>query len=202
MIGFYLNFFLFALIASITPGPSNLMSLMIGTRRGALAAMPFILGASISAALILWLSGIGLAHVVADRPWLKIAMGWGGALWMTWLAWKLFFAESGGFQQTGTKIVGWRHGAGLQVINPKTWMMALSVTGIFALPDADSMRHISILALIFFLVAVPCLLSWGWLGQSLSTMKNYSKKETLINRLLAFILLVTVWSALLVTGEA
>lgn len=202
VIAFYLNFFLFALVASITPGPTNFMSLMIGTRWGVLAAMPFILGASICAALILWLSGIGLAQVVVEQSWLKIAMGWGGALWMTWLAWNLYFAQSGERQLSETKILGWRHGAGLQLINPKTWMMALSVTGIFALPSADPLRHVSILAFIFFLVAVPCLMSWSWLGQTLRTVKNFVRKEILINRLMAFMLLVMVWSALLITGEA
>lgn len=197
MLSLYLSFSLFAFIASITPGPSNLISLMIGTRQGALAALPFIGGASISMALILWFSGIGLASVLNSYPLLKLAMSWGGGLWMSWLAWKLFSAAPSQADHSGFKPIGWAHGAGLQLVNPKAWMMALSTISIFALPGVDDLQHTSWLALIFFLVAVPCQLCWSWLGQSAKELKSFAKREFLINKLLALLLLITVWGALL-----
>ncbi|PCM46106.1 hypothetical protein CPA50_09215 [Marinobacter sp. ANT_B65] len=125
MLSTYLSFSLFAFIASITPGPSNLISLAIGTRQGAMAALPFIVGASIS--------------------------------------------------------------------------MALSSISIFALPGADDLQHTSWLALIFFLIAAPCQLCWSWLGQSAKGMEGFSKREACFNKLLAILLLITVWGALLTT---
>lgn len=87
----------------------------------------------------------------------------------------------------------------MQLVNPKAWVMALSTIAIFTLPDTDNLQHISWLAGIFFLVAVPCQLCWSYLGQSTRGMKSFPKWETWINRLLALSLLVIVWSALLLT---
>ena len=197
MLSTYLSFSLFAFIASITPGPSNLISLVIGTRQGASAALPFIGGASISMALILWFSGLGLASIIDSYPLLKLSMSWGGGLWMSWLAWKLFSASPNRADHSDFKRIGWIQGAGLQVINPKAWVMALSTISIFALPGVDDLQHISWLALIFFLIAVPCQFCWSWLGQSAKKLESFSKREAGINKLLALLLLITVWGALL-----
>ncbi|WP_027858705.1 LysE family translocator [Marinobacterium jannaschii] len=200
MLSLYLNFCLFAFIASITPGPSNLISLMIGTRRGIWAALPFIWGASVCMTLILWLAGAGLAPVIVGSPLLKLVMSWGGGLWMSWLAWKLFFAAPSQAGQDRGKTIGWLQGAALQLVNPKAWMMALSTTAIFSLPDAQNLQHTSMLAALFFLVAVPCQLCWSWLGQSAAQLAGFPRWEVKINRILALALLATVWSALLMTG--
>ncbi|MDO6459319.1 LysE family translocator [Granulosicoccaceae sp. 1_MG-2023] len=198
MLSLYLNFSAFAFAASITPGPTNLISLMIGTRRGAPAALPFILGASFSMALILWLSGMGLAPWIGRYPWLRTGLTLAGALWMSYLAWKLAFAKSVTSTQTHrTQTPGWLQGAGLQWVNPKTWMMALSTLSLFALPGADGLHHVSRLALIFFVVAVPCQLVWGCLGQSASRLQQFSRWEAWINRTLALALLLIVWGAVL-----
>lgn len=93
------------------------------------------------------------------------------------------------------KPLGWLQGAGLQLVNPKAWMMALSSIAIFSLPDTNGLGHISWLAIIFFIVAVPCQLCWSWLGQSASLLSRFPSWETRINRLLVLSLLGVVWGA-------
>jgi threonine/homoserine/homoserine lactone efflux protein len=193
MLNFYLNFFVFAFVASITPGPSNLISLMIGSKQGASAAVPFVIGSSFSAALILWLSGFGLAPVIVNFPLLKLLMSLGGALWISWVAWKLFRSSTQQICSTEQKIAGWIEGATLQLVNPKTWVMAITVNAIFIVPGAQHSTQLLYLAFIFFVVAIPCLLSWSWLGQSIQLINNFPKWERLINRTLAILLLSTVW---------
>ena len=175
MLSTYLSFSLFAFIASITPGPSNLISLVIGSRRGVTAALPFISGSSVSMALILWFSGIGFASFLASHPNLKLIMGYGGGLWVSWLAWKIFSVSPRKEDHPDFKPIGWVEGAGLQLVNPKAWMMALSTISIFSLPQADNVTHISWLTLIFFLIAIPCQCSWSWLGQSTKQLKGFSR---------------------------
>lgn len=194
MLNLYLSFGVFAFAASITPGPSNLISLMIGIRQGALAALPFIFGASVSMASILWCAGLGLAQYILRYPALKISLTLAGALWMSWLAWKL--VRSAPLQQMSecaSAPLGWLQGAGLQLVNPKAWMMAIATLSLFALPGADVLSHVTWLALIFFLVALPCQLAWSWLGQSASRLQHFARWERWINRLLALVLLVIVW---------
>lgn len=53
------------------------------------------------------------------------------------------------------------------------------------------------LALIFFLVALSCQLLWSWLGQSVQALEGFRRRQIWINRLLATVLVLLVWSAAL-----
>jgi threonine/homoserine/homoserine lactone efflux protein len=193
VLSYYFNFLVFAFVASITPGPSNLISLMIGSKRGAFAAIPFVIGSSFSAALILWLSGYGLVSLFTTFPLAQTIMIWTGALWISWLAWKLFQSTTQHTLSEPQKIVGWIEGVTLQLVNPKTWIMAITVNAIFTAPDAQNSTPLFYLAVIFFFVSTPCLLSWSWLGQAAKLIKSFARWERLINRSLAALLVITVW---------
>ena len=54
-----LPFLLFAFVASITPGPTNILVLSNSARYGFKAALPIIFGACVSAAVIVLLVGSG-----------------------------------------------------------------------------------------------------------------------------------------------
>ena len=55
----FLPFILFAFVASITPGPTNILVLSNSARYGLAAAVPIIFGACASAATIVLLVGTG-----------------------------------------------------------------------------------------------------------------------------------------------
>lgn len=199
MVNIYVSFAAFSFVASITPGPTNLISLMIGTRKGVAAAIPFVLGASFSAALILCLTGLGLASIILHYPVIETILGWSGAIWISFLAWKLFWMTPEQSKSVHHKPFGWLQGAVLQFINPKTWMMAVSAIGIFSGAGSANETHMLWLTSIFFLIAIPCLLSWSFLGYSASLSAEFSKWEVVFNRAMSVVLLASVWIALLVT---
>ncbi|HAQ24774.1 MAG TPA: lysine transporter LysE, partial [Pseudomonas sp.] len=84
-----LPFLIFAFVASITPGPTNILVLGHGARFGLRATLPLVLGASLAAALIVLLVGLGLGEALQRYPRVQQAMSLLGALWLSWLAWKL-----------------------------------------------------------------------------------------------------------------
>ncbi|MCD7082416.1 LysE family translocator, partial [Pseudomonas sp. MAFF 311095] len=63
-----LPFMLFAFVASITPGPTNILVLSNSARYGFKAALPIILGACLGAAGIVLLVGSGVGHSLAHLP--------------------------------------------------------------------------------------------------------------------------------------
>ncbi|MBF0643730.1 LysE family transporter, partial [Pseudomonas protegens] len=71
-----LPFVLFAFVASITPGPTNILVLNNSARHGLRAAPPIILGAALAAAGIVLLVGAGLGDWLAGRPKVQQAMQW------------------------------------------------------------------------------------------------------------------------------
>lgn len=196
MLGVYLNFLVFSFFASITPGPTNLISLSIGARQGPVSAVPFTFGASCSAALMLLLAGLGISSLVIDYPVVMVVMSLVGGVWISWMAWQLFFAEPLQAVDNSEQQIGWLQGAGLQLINPKTWMMATSATAIFSIPDANSTEHATYLALIILIVSFPCLMAWSWLGHLTRSANKMAKREIYINRVLAVMLFGITWSAI------
>ena len=86
----FLPFMLFAFVASITPGPTNILVLSNSARYGLAAAMPIIFGACASAALIVLLVGTGAGASLVALPMLQTVMRWIGVTWLSYLAWQIF----------------------------------------------------------------------------------------------------------------
>src|SRR5690554_211381 len=153
---------LLAFIASVTPAPTNLIALASGSQAGVRATVPFMIGASAGASVILLLTTCGLANLFFDYPVVQKTLAWLGTLWLTVMAWQLYRAplslESG--SGNDYRVPGWFHGAALQGVNPKTWLMALTVSALFLAPAGSVLQFNLMLAVIFFVVALPCLLGW------------------------------------------
>ncbi len=186
-------FSIFATVASITPGPTNILVLTTSQRYGVLASGPLILGSCLAAALIVLFAALGLGQLLIQFTLLKWLMTWAGALWLTWMAWGLFVADGRLTSEQQSERKGWKTGAGLQLINPKAWMMALAVSSVFIGAEADPER-IMLLTGVFFLIAIPCLLCWALLGQGANLwLKQHQQRW--FNRILSILLLLSVWWA-------
>lgn len=193
----WLPFVLFASVASITPGPTNLLILGSAARFGLSIALAIAVGASLSASLMLLVVGLGLGELLAHAPLLQMTMSWAGAAWVSWLACKLMRRDAADLHARSVgRRQGFVQGAGLQLINPKTWLMTLSVTAIF-LDGQASFGAVAGYATLFLLVSTPCLLAWGLLGISSARMLRRPARLLLFNRCMALLLLTSVWVPLL-----
>lgn len=195
----FISFLLFAFIASISPGPTNILVLGFSIRFGLQACLPVILGGCGAAALIVLLAGLGLGHGINSHPWLGTLLAWVGIAWLTLLSWKLFNA-SGNIQATDSQ-----HSTTprqryvinvttMQVINPKVWMMALAVVGIYAAPHSPFHGREWILALVFFIVAMPCMAVWAALGKGIAQLRLNPLHLQRFNQTMAVLLALSAWS--------
>jgi threonine/homoserine/homoserine lactone efflux protein len=154
MLSSLLPFMLFAFVASITPGPTNILVLSNSARYGLKAALPIILGACAGAAGLVLLVGSGFGQSLVHWPKVQTAMHWIGIAWLSYLAWQIFSAPTQALDVAVTdKPLGLIGAACLQVINPKTWMMALAVVSVFAGNGAE--HQVLYLPLVFFPTALP-----------------------------------------------
>jgi threonine/homoserine/homoserine lactone efflux protein len=195
-----LPFLLFALVASITPGPTNLLVLSNSARFGFTAALPLVLAACASAALLVLLVGLGIGDALSQHPQVQQLMAWAGIAWLSYLAWQIFRSPAVGLDnaraQTGERL-SMAAAAGLQVVNPKTWMMALAVVGVFAAHAPDKTSRVAQLTLLFFLIAVPCLGVWAALGRGVSRFCRSDAGMRRFNQVMAVLLLASAWLSLL-----
>ncbi|KAE9650608.1 LysE family translocator [Pseudomonas sp. PB105] len=190
-----LPFMLFAFVASITPGPTNILVLSNSARYGFKAALPIIFGACAGAAGIVWLVGSGVGQSLVQLPKVQAAMQWVGVAWLTYLAWQIFSAPPQAVEtESVQKPLGLFGAASLQLINPKTWMMALAVVSVFAVNGTQ----VAALSLVFFLIALPCLGAWALLGAGSARVLRSAKAMQRFNRAMALLLLGATWLGVVV----
>lgn len=189
-----LPFLLFAFVASITPGPTNILVLSNSARYGLAAAVPIIFGACASAATIVLLVGTGVGSSLAALPVVHIAMQWIGVAWLSYLAWRIFSAPAAAVTPQGTDArLGLVGAASLQLVNPKTWMMALAVVSVFAGGGEERLAHVMVLSLAFFLISLPCLGVWALLGAGSRRWLRSPRPMHIFNRCMGLLLLGSAW---------
>lgn len=190
-----LAFILFAVVASITPGPTNLIVFSTSARRGWRPCVPIILGAGLGAASLVWVAGSSASTLLA-LPGVRPVVNAIGLGWMLWLAWQIFNAPVNALngaaagQKPEMGLVG---AALLQWVNPKSWLMALAVIGVFTAQG----QALNALCLAFFLVSLPCLGAWALLGRGASRWLDSPQRLRWLNRSLAVLLVISSTTALL-----
>jgi threonine/homoserine/homoserine lactone efflux protein len=194
-----LPFLLFAFVASITPGPTNILILSNSARFGFFAALPIIVGACASAATLVLLVGTGAGTSLSEWPMLQTLMQWAGVAWLTYLAWQIFCAPAVAIAAENTeKRLGLLGAVSLQWINPKTWMMALAVVSVFAGAGENRLAHVVCLSLAFFLISLPCLGVWALLGAGSARWLRSPRAMQRFNRCMGLLLLGSAWLSVLV----
>ncbi|MFK0095912.1 LysE family translocator [Pseudomonas sp. NPDC090592] len=188
-----LPFILFALVSSISPGPTNLLVLAHGARVGLRASLAPIVAACGAAAGIVLVVGLGLGELLLRHPMAQLLMSWAGVLWLSWLAWKMLRSAAAPLQATKGQGFSVFSAASLQVVNPKVWLMAVAVIGVFAAPTLPVWQ----LALVFLLIALPSMTAWAMLGVGSARWLQTPRRLQLFNQVLAGVLLVSAWAAVL-----
>ena len=90
----------FAFVASITPGPNNLMLLASGVKFGFRRTIPHMLGIGVGFVVMLLVIGLGLGQLLLVEPRIYQALRIACLLYLLWLAWKI--ARSGPVSVTET----------------------------------------------------------------------------------------------------
>lgn len=187
-----LPFATFAFVASITPGPSNLLILGNSARYGFFAALPIVLGSCAGAAAIVLIVGFGIGGWLAEHPGVQTVMSWAGAIWMSLLAWQIATQPGGALRSMANKPTDGMTAAALQVVNPKTWGMALAVVGVFAGENPDLSRY-ALLSAVFLMVSMPCLAAWAAIGSRAGTVIRPGVAMKAFNLALGAALLGSAW---------
>ena len=131
-------FLLFAVVAAVTPGPSNIMLTAAGAQAGVWKGLPCLFGVVTGMGLMMFLVPLGLGTLVLEHPLLLKALHWGGAAVLLWLSWKIATSTGRIESIPGTNPVGYVGAAVFQWVNPKSWLVSASAAGTFLHPEAGS----------------------------------------------------------------
>ncbi len=179
----------FALVTAISPGPVNFVTLSQSLRGQVAASVRFISGATLGFVLQLCLLGLGLRQLLQLWPWLAQLLHWGGILFLLWMAYLLWHANTGLDGHPAGKPAGWIMGALMQWLNPKAYLTIAAAVGLYV---GNQPVLIYWLAAVYAVVCWLSLAVWLVLGCWLRRHARSPQSIRHINRMLSFLLLASM----------
>ena len=184
-------FLLFAVVAAVTPGPSNIMLAAAGAQAGVPRGLPCLFGVATGMGAMMFVVPLGLGSLVLERPLVLKALHWGGAAFLLWLSWKI--ATSGSRIDSAPDPVGYLGAAIFQWVNPKSWLVTASAAGTFLSAEAGSpIVQAASLAGLFVLAALPSCFLWLAFGAAVQHVLHSRRRLRIFNIAMGALLALSI----------
>ncbi len=183
--------FVFVMVG--TPGPNNLMLLSAGANFGFRASVPHILGISVGCQVLLFAIALGLGQLLAAYPVLAIALKAMGGLFLVYMAVQLARPKPAKLDTVKElQPLSFMQAALFQWVNPKAWLMLITVIATFTSREAFLVNVLSI-AVIFFFMGLPLISAWNIGGVALKGWLQKGQRLQYFNYLMAALLLLSMY---------
>ncbi|MCW0236176.1 MAG: LysE family translocator [Ferrovibrio sp.] len=187
-------FFVFSLVAAITPGPSNVLLVATGAQAGFLRGLPCLFGVSAGMGSMMFLAAYGFGSIVLAQPQILLGIRLLGAGFLLWLAWKIASAPVGDGGNAATpRPAGFLGAAALQWVNPKAWLVSAGAVATY-LPggDSDAVLQAAGFALVFVAAALPSGLVWLVFGAAAQRLLRSPGRQRAFNIVTGLMLAASV----------
>lgn len=181
----------FAFVMSITPGPNNIMLWASGANYGFRRTLPALLGVNVGFSSLIFLCGLGLGAIFEAFPVLQNALKVAGALYLLYLAYRTATASFGG-EVNDQKPLSFLEAASFQYINPKAWVMGLTATGAFSIPQVHFVVSAALVTLVVTVINLPCISVWAAFGTVIGRFLTGRRARFSFNLVMAALLVGTV----------
>ncbi|XUU60826.1 LysE family translocator [Erythrobacter sp. HA6-11] len=172
-------FITFAIIASITPGPNNLMLMASGSVFGLRRTIPHILGVVFGFAVLLGAMILGLGLLLEQVPAVTKTVQLAGAVWLAWLGCKLAYSALSSADQprAGQRSAKDRplyafEAALFQWANPKALVMTASCAAAFGALSASVSVRLAVMISVFSIIGIVTSVLWVLAGSTIARWLN------------------------------
>ena len=179
----------FALAASITPGPVNILSLSAGVQYGFRSTMRHVTGATVGFTLLLLLIGLGMHELLQTQPQLIQLIRWFGVAFLLYMALQLARDNGELGDASNSKKPSCLRGALMQWLNPKAWLASIAGMGAYA-ADGD-VRLVLQFSAIYFVICYASLTLWAYAGVFLRIYFTKPHYLRFFNRTMAVLLVAS-----------
>jgi threonine/homoserine/homoserine lactone efflux protein len=190
---------LFAFVASITPGPNNLLLMRSGASFGVRRSLRHLFGVQAGFVALILLSHIGAAALLLAMPSAFGVLRWACAGYLMWLAWLILRdasprAAGETAPACASRPMRFVEGLAFQLINPKAWMMAVTVASAFYGGLAPSHFDLATATLICVAIGGPCMLVWTLWGASIDRVLRQPRARQWFSYAMALVVMGTaIW---------
>lgn len=187
---------LFCTAMSFSPGPNTTLSTALAANGGLKRALRFCFAVPAGWLLLMLGSGLGVGALVLGVPALRWGVKIFGVAYMLWLAWKLArAAQLAEVDAARLRVTFWQ-GVGLQFVNIKAWMLALTLTAGWVVnaagqPASNPGERLAIICLATMVFAFTSNFLYALVGSLLRGWLSQGRRLLWFNRALALVLVGT-----------
>jgi threonine/homoserine/homoserine lactone efflux protein len=181
----------FCFVATITPGPNNMMLLASGVTYGFKRTIPHMLGITSGVAVMALMLGLSMAGIAQHLPRLYAVLHVVSTLYLLWLAWRIATSAGPGSAGRNGRPMNTVEGILFQWVNPKAWAMVLGAITSFTRPE-HLLADLPIVVGTFLTVGLPCNMVWAGTGATLQSMLREPRTLRIFNVAMAAILVISI----------
>lgn len=185
------SFIIYCIIATFTPGPTNIVILSTVHNHGTKKAWRYTYGATTAFGILLSISAILSTMLIGFIPRIILAIQIIGSLYMLYLAYQIYNMDTS--KATSSKTATFKSGFFMQFFNPKVILFTMTVIPSYILPNYVEKYAVSISVLGITIIGFLAFTTWIVFGKMFKRfLQNHSK---LVNVTLALFL---VYSATMI----
>jgi len=195
--GFYLPVALFVLSTAGTPGPNNIILTATGAQFGYWKALPVVYGIIFGTASQIIMIAAGLGVLFQQWPLLHTALKLVGGAYLIWLAWKILRSPAQEISgEDKQEPVGFIQMALFQYLNPKAWVMNLSMVSAFSVVGDAYWQSIALIIMVAFTVMNLTQNAWAGFGSAIGRLLTSDQIRVRFNMVMATLTALSVYFVL------
>lgn len=190
-----LSLFALGVVAAWTPGPNNALVASSGAHFGIRRTLPHVAGIGIGFPVMVFSIALGLGELFKHSDLLREVLRWTGIAVLVWLSWKIATADGNGKAGKHVRPFTFWESAAFQWINPKGWVMAISITSQYA-GGTSPYRNALIIAAVFVFLGFTSAFGWTVFGQKMQRWLQTPLRLRVFNVSMAALILLSVFAIL------
>lgn len=189
----FLPLIAFTVVMVGTPGPNNLMLMSAGANFGFRRSIPHILGISVGCQVLLLAIALGLGQLLEAYPQAALLLKASGGLFLLYMAYQLARPRDSKLEvDREIKPLTFLQAALFQWVNPKAWLMFVTVISSFGDPE-HFFASVLTIAVAFFFLGFPLICAWNIGGVALKSWLQQGQRLLRFNRAMALLLLLSMY---------
>ena len=180
-----------------TPGPNNSILTASGIKFGFVRSVPNIVGISSGHGIQLALVCFGLGSLFTQFPILLEVLKYIGACYLLYLAWKMFGSLNISITEEKSSPLKYYEAILFQFVNPKAWVICITAVSLFYPENVNLIIGTLFLVIMSTIINLPSISMWAFGGSIIRRYLSNKKLKTIIEWILAILLLGTAISIVL-----
>ena len=177
-----------------TPGPNNSILTASGIKFGFIRSIPNIIGISSGHGVQLALVCFGLGSLFTQFPILLEVLKYIGACYLLYLAWKMFGSLNISRTEEKSSPLKYYEAILFQFVNPKAWVICITAVSLFYPENVNLIIGTLFLVIMSTIINLPSISIWAFGGSIIRRYLSNKKLKTIIEWILAILLLGTAIS--------